>query len=62
MRKISYGSASVRGAATRAVLMSIYRTLKNRGLDPLVETRKALETLLKTGSLLPLPTQSGSTG
>ena len=34
MRKASYGNQSERGAATRAVLMSVCRTLKNRGLDP----------------------------
>jgi transposase len=55
MRKASYGNASVRGAETRATLMSIYRTLKSRKLDPLTETRKALETLVQTGTLPPLP-------
>ena len=36
MRKVSQGNRSTRGARTRAVLMTIYRTLKKRGLDPLV--------------------------
>jgi transposase len=62
MRKVSYGSASEQGAVTRAVLMSIYRTLKKRGLDPLGETRNALETLAKTGTLPPLPEQMASVG
>ena len=62
MRKVSYGSASERGVTTRAVLMSVYRTLKKRGLDPLAETRTALETLAKTGTLPPLPDQTSSTG
>lgn len=62
MRKVSYGSASDRGVSTRAVLMSVYRTLKKRGLDPLAATRAALETLAKTGTLPPLPDQPGSTG
>jgi transposase len=60
MRKASYGNASVRGAETRAILMSIYRTLKSRGLDPLAETRKALETLVKTDNLPPLPEKNSS--
>ena len=60
MRKASYGNASERGAATRAVLMSVYRTLKRRGLDPLAEVQKALETYTKTGTLPPLPVESGS--
>jgi hypothetical protein len=60
MRKASYGNASVRGAETRAILMSIYRTLRLRGLDPLTETRKALETLAKTDTLPALPEKNSS--
>lgn len=62
MRKASYGNASVQGAETRAILMSIYRTLRSRGLDPLAETRQALETLAKNGQLPKLPTNQTSTG
>jgi transposase len=62
MRKASYGNASVRGAETGAILMSIYRTIKSRDLDPLTETRKALETLIQTGTLPPLPDKPSSTG
>jgi transposase len=62
MRKASYGNASSRGAETRAILMSIYRTLKRRGLDPLLETRNALKTLAETGTLPPLPDKMGSAG
>ena len=62
MRKVSYGSASARGAATRAILMSIYRTLKSRGLDPLAETRQALADLAKTNQLPPLPDKITSAG
>jgi transposase len=61
MRKASYGNGSVQGAETRAILMSIYRTLKSRGLDPLTETRKTLETLVQTGNLPPLPDKLTST-
>lgn len=62
MRKVSYGSGSMRGATTRAILMSIYRTLKARGLDPLAETRHALHTLAQTGTLPPLPSGNASPG
>ena len=62
MRKASYGNGSATGAETRAILMSIYRTLRARGLDPLAETRKALETLAHTGALPPLPDKTTSPG
>lgn len=62
MRKASYGNGSVRGAQTRAVLMSVYRTLKTRGVDPLAEVRKALETYSITGTLPDLPIGSSSKG
>ncbi|MGL6095099.1 MAG: IS66 family transposase [Fimbriiglobus sp.] len=55
MRKASYGSGSERGAATRGVLMSIYRTPKQRGVDPLSATESALRTYIATGKLPPLP-------
>jgi transposase len=62
MRKLSYGSRSEQGATTRSVLMSIYRTLKKRGLDPLAETRTALRTRAETGTLPPLPKPTRSAG
>jgi transposase len=55
MRKNSYGSQSVRGASTRGVLMSVFRTLHRRGLDPLATTEHALRTYAATGALPPLP-------
>ena len=55
MRKVSQGNSTVKGAQTRSVLMSIYRTLKQRGLDPLAETEKALRAYGTTGLLPPLP-------
>lgn len=60
MRKASYGSGSDRGAATRSVLMSIYRTLKQRGIDALAATEAALRTYIATGKLPPLPTKATS--
>lgn len=55
MRKNSYANRSDRGADTQAVLMSIYRTLKQRGHHPIKTIVKALETYLKTSNLPPLP-------
>ena len=42
-------------AATRAVLMSVYRTLKLRGLDLTKTIADALNPYLTTGQLPPLP-------
>lgn len=55
IRKNSYCNRSQRGADTQAVLMSIYRTLKQRGHDPLATITHALTEYLRTGILPPLP-------
>jgi len=55
IRKNSYGNRSERGADTQAVLMSIYRTLKQRGHDPLKTITTTLTEYLKTGKLPALP-------
>ncbi len=55
IRKNSYGNRSQRGADTQAVLMSIYRTLKQRGHDPLKAISTALAEYLTTGTLPSLP-------
>ena len=55
MRKASYGNQSERGAKTRAVLMTVYRTLKRRGRDPLAAAIDALRTFTTCGKLPPLP-------
>lgn len=62
MRKASYGNATDAGAATRSVLMSVYRTLKLRGLDALTTTADALRTYTATGQLPPLPSRTASGG
>lgn len=62
MRKASYGNATEAGAATRSVLMTIYRTLKQRGLDPLATTADALRSYTATGQLPPLPSRNSSAG
>jgi transposase len=55
LRKNSQCNRSERGAATQAVLMSIYRTLKLRGLDPRAEIEQALRQWSRSGQLSPLP-------
>ncbi len=55
LRKNSQSNRSGRGAATQAVLMSIYRTLKLRNLNPAKTIADALKTYIKTGQLPTLP-------
>jgi hypothetical protein len=55
IRKNTHGNRSDRGARTQAVLMSIHRTLKQRGHNPLQTITDALKTYLTTGQLPPLP-------
>jgi len=62
LRKNSQSNRSDRGAVTQAVLMSVYRTLRLRGHDPLQTIGHALRTYLQTGQLPPLPTASTANG
>ena len=62
MRKVSYGSQSERGAATRGILMTVCRTLRNRSLDPLQAILDALRTYATTGTLPPMPEKDRSGG
>jgi hypothetical protein len=55
LRKNSQCNRSERGAATQAVLMSIYRTLKLRGHDPRAAIENALRAYAATGSTPPMP-------
>lgn len=55
LRKNSQSNRSERGAATQAILMSVYRTLKLRGLNPTKTIAEALKTYVATGQLPPLP-------
>ena len=55
IRKNSYGNRSQRGADCQAVLMSVFRTLKQRGHDPIRTIIDALATYLTTRHLPPLP-------
>lgn len=60
MRKVIQQNRSDKGAHTQAVLMSIYRTLKMRGLDPVKTITANLEEYLLTGQLPPLPEKTDS--
>lgn len=55
LRKNSQSNRSQQGSATQAVLMSVYQTLKLRGLDPTRTVTEALRTYVTTGRLPPLP-------
>ena len=55
IRKNSYANRSAAGADMQAVLMSIFRTLKQRGHNPLPTIVQALRTYLQTGKLPALP-------
>jgi transposase len=55
IRKNSYANRSLRGSDTQAVLMSIFRTLKQRGCDLLDSVIQALKNYLTSGILPPLP-------
>ena len=60
MRKTSFANHSQRGADVQAVLMTIYRTLNQRGHNPLQTITQALATYIKTGKLPPLPPKTTS--
>ena len=62
IRKNSYANRSRHGADVQAVLMTIYRTLKQRGHNPLQTITDALRNYLTIGTLPPLPQQSTPDG
>ena len=55
MRKTSQSNRSEQGAAVQSILMSIYQTLRLRGLSPTKTIAAALKTYTATGQLPPLP-------
>jgi hypothetical protein len=55
IRKNSQSNRSHLGADTQAILISVYRTLKQRGHHPLAAIAEALKTYLSTGTMPPLP-------
>jgi hypothetical protein len=62
IRKNSLCNRSEEGAATQAILMSVYRTLKLRGLDSTKTIAAALRTFLETGTLPTLPVENVADG
>jgi hypothetical protein len=62
LRKNSQSNRSEQGAATQAILMSIYRTLRMRGHDPTKTIAAALKTHLETSQLPPLPDPIAANG
>ena len=55
IRKNSYCNHSDRGALTQSVLMSVLRTMRVRGHQPLDTILAALESYAKTGIMPPMP-------
>lgn len=55
LRKNSQSNRSEKGAAVQAILMTVFRTLKLRGHDPINTLVSALRTYVATGNLPPLP-------
>jgi len=56
IRKIIYGNRSDKGAVTQSVLMTILRTLKRRGFNPIDTLVNALHEYISTGTLPSFPT------
>ncbi len=53
MRKVIYGNRSADGALTQSVLMTVFRTLKRRGYNPIQTLVSALSDFILTEKLLP---------
>ena len=62
MRKVNQQNRSDKAAHTQEVLMSVYRTLKLRGHDPVKTVVSALSVYPETGKLPPLPKRKLSDG
>lgn len=62
IRKNSQGNRSENGANVQAILMSVYRTLQARRLDPLDTIVQALRQYVRSGELPPLPHGNASDG
>jgi transposase len=58
MRKNYYGNRSESGASVQATLMSIFRTLEMKGVDPLQYLENALRANLRKNAELTLPSLS----
>jgi len=53
-RKNSYCNRSERGAEVQAIMMSIFKTLELRGIDPVRYLEESIRNQISTGILLPL--------
>ncbi len=62
LRKNIQGNRSEKSASVQAVLMSVFRTLKLRGHDPLQAVSAGLRTYLTTGKFPPLPAAVAADG
>jgi hypothetical protein len=62
VRENSYANGSESGADTQAVLMSVFRTLKRRGHNPVSAVVNAVRTSLESGQLPPLPGAATAAG
>ena len=62
MRKNSYNNRSDRGAKTQSILMSVFFTLKQRGLNPVATVKKACKPTSKPGKLPKLADFDASIG
>jgi transposase len=62
IRKNSQCNRSEDGARTQAILMSVYRTLKQRGHSPINTMTRAIKTRLSTGQLPLLPPKTAPSG
>lgn len=62
MRKVIYGNRSDEGALTQSVLMTVFRTLKRRGYNPITTLVSALREYIRTGKLPPFPPVISSNG
>lgn len=61
MRKNSFHNMSAAGALTHSILMTVFRTLKRRGHNPVDTLVEALKEYVATGKLPPLPEPIQST-
>jgi transposase len=58
--KIIYGNRSDEGALTQGVLMTVFRTLKRRGKNPIASFVAALRKYIHAGHLFPFPPVNNS--
>jgi transposase len=60
IRKNSYTNRSDKGARTQSILMSIFRTLKQRNANPISTVTQALSQYIQTGNIPPMPPRIAS--